>query len=260
MPESENDQTPANDTGHQQPSFGELIEGATFDIGSARGRDTADEFEGSMLNPEDLLTSEFDEHLETIREVNPKRADALEAFRKQVQEAQERTQAIEEKEARDDRKDVLRALPADKRVAEDDTDRELLAEIERETFEASPAGQIIEQATEQTEQVKALLTDIRKGRVPFEESYEKVQEILSPAWELADVVGDPERSPAARVDAWEAATPIVQEMASRWFGIVPTFDLDVDSDSYREGVEAHRTVSAEDAEWAQRMINLGGDE
>ena len=73
---------------------------------------------------------------------------------------------------------------------------------------------------------------------------------------LADVMGNPAISAAARVDAWTNADPDARAMATQ-LGVVPPFDLDVDSSEYRKQLAAFQKESSDTEAWAAEQLERG---
>jgi hypothetical protein len=117
-------------------------------------------------------------------------------------------------------------------------------------------GAVVSQ--EVREKVNDELKALRKvPRGPeFEERWGAVQEYLHEADALAETMTAPGVTAAERIDSWDEADPHTREVASRVFGTVGPFDLDVGSEMYASAVEAAKDQVASDAEWvAQQRAN-----
>ena len=253
MPENE-DLEPGEEQ-NQEPTFAEKIgrvAGHRMYQGDFAG---ADAIRNSILSPQDLLEPGFNELVEGISD--DLRAD-LTGIRDGLiaeQEAHQLNIKVDEQRRLDE--EARKVVAEEREKAE--RDEALNRAIERARAEqvAATVQELVFDATEPFNEIIAEVDELRKTPTPEYDAKARAFELkMAPVWRLADTMGNPSISPAARVDEWERADPETRGLVSK-LGIAAPFDLDVDSPEYRKQLDAFQKEKSDTERWVAEQTERG---
>lgn len=217
MPPDENDPDAQGDEEQEQLAplsdltESELLDLVEYKFRAERRRDDADRIAGTVYDVGGLT----DEDVEALGE--------SELGSEVIRRRQEAVAKATEEQAR---------LEEEARANETPEQR---AEREAKNREA-----IEQRVGKKRTEIRQAFSELRHtpGPGPWEEKYEQLQEQIGPMEELVAVLDSSSALGAAKVAAWNAASPETRQLARQWYGIEGPFSTALDGDAYEAGVRA----------------------